>query len=165
MFITYDTLKRVDITKPYVDATGTQYPTFPAHLMGLLQEITLPDPPLDYTPELYNVKESDDAPYVIYTRKSEAEIAQIVLQQEKELRAKAVASIVVRTVSGNVFDGNEDAQNRMSRAITGMEDTDETLWVLADNTPVMVGKAELKEALRLAGQAQTELWVKPYQPA
>ena len=51
------------------------------------------------------------------------------------------------------------------RTITVMGDTDEILWVLADNTPAMVGKTELKEALRLAGQAQTAVWVKPYQPA
>ena len=47
----------------------------------------------------------------------------------------------------------------------GWGGTDEILWVLADNTPAMVGKTELKEALRLAGQAQTAVWVKPYQPA
>lgn len=81
------------------------------------------------------------------------------------LLGRAMSTGGLAMAAGKSFDGHEDAQNRMARAITGMEDTDEILWVLADNTPAMVGKTELKEALRLAGQAQTAVWVKPYQPA
>ena len=162
MFIIYDTRKRIDVSAPYIDAEGTQYPCFPSHLMGLLREIDDPVPPSDYSPELYTVTEIDDFPYLVYERKPDEEINRSLLQWKKARRAEAVAVIVVTTQAGHTFDGNEDAQNRMARAITGMEDTDEILWVLADNTPVMVGKAELKEALRLAGQAQTAVWVKPY---
>lgn len=128
-------------------------------------EITEPTPPEDYSESTYYRTEQDEAPYVVYTRKSDEQIAEAALAKAKQVRKQEVDAIIVTTAAGRSFDGHEDAQNRMARAITGMEDTDETLWVLADNTPVMVGKAELKEALRLSGQAQTELWVRPYKPA
>jgi len=32
------------------------------------------------------------------------------------------------------------------------------LWVLANNEPVRVSKFQLLTALKLAGQAQTDLW-------
>lgn len=80
----------------------------------------------------------------------------------KDARQQEVDSIVVTTQSGRMFDGNEDAQNRMSRAVTAMEDTDVIPWVLADNTVTEVTRAELKEALKLAGAAMAEIWVRPY---
>lgn len=79
----------------------------------------------------------------------------------KQSRAKAVASIVVTTSTGKAFDGDETSQGRMSRALLAMQlaGVTETLWILADNTPTQVTLAELGEALILAGQEQTRLWV------
>jgi len=78
----------------------------------------------------------------------------------KDSRAKAVSEITV-TASGKVFDGNEKAQDRMSRAILVMDNVETTTWVLADNTiDNTVTRAELSEALKLSGAAQTALWVK-----
>lgn len=73
-------------------------------------------------------------------------------------RAELVAQIKV-TVDGMVFDGDETSQTRMARAIIGLADGESIVWVLADNTPVLATKAQLVEALRLAGQAQAALWV------
>jgi len=73
-------------------------------------------------------------------------------------RQRLVDNIKV-TVGDKVFDGDEISQGRMSRSIVAMNDTETILWVLADNTPTQCTKAELMEALRLAGQAQTEVWV------
>ncbi len=84
-------------------------------------------------------------------------------KQAKASRPELVKSITVTTLAGNTFDGDEDSQNRMARAIVAMEDVDNTAWVLANNTTVMVSKQELKEALRLAGQAMTNIWVVPYE--
>ena len=78
----------------------------------------------------------------------------------KSSRLIAVQSIKV-TVGDKVFDGDETSQTRMARAIVAMADTETVLWVLADNTPVQVTKAELTEALRLAGETQTQAWVQP----
>ena len=75
-------------------------------------------------------------------------------------RAELVEAIKVTTLAGNEFDGDETSQTRMSRAIAVMADTDTTMWVLANDEAIMVGKAEMMEALRLAGEAQTAVWVR-----
>lgn len=85
-----------------------------------------------------------------------------VLSKAKAARAAQVGEITVTTASGKVFDGNEDAQNRMSRALAAMDDADTLPWVLHDNTVAAVGKAEMREALRLAGAAMAAIWVAPY---
>lgn len=164
MFILND--KRINIHAPFTTSEGVTYGNLTdpevRNQVGVI-EVSEPIPPEDYSESTYYRTEQDEAPYVIYTRKSDEQIAEVTLSKAKQERAQEVAGIIVTTVTGRSFDGHEDAQNRMSRAITGMEDTDEILWVLADNTPAMVGKSELKEALRLSSQAQTELWVRPYQ--
>lgn len=85
-----------------------------------------------------------------------------LLEQAKQERRDRVASIIVTTAAGNTFDGNEDSQNRMTRALLGLQDGETIEWVLANNSSKFVNKAELAEALRLAGQEQARLWVEPY---
>ena len=92
---------------------------------------------------------------------------QELMEQKKALRAEAVSKITV-TVDGMVFDGDEKAQERMSRTVSiatanGMPMTTETTWVLADNTIAQVTLQQLAKACLLAGQKQTELWTVPYQ--
>lgn len=85
-------------------------------------------------------------------------------EQWKAQREAAVATIVVHTSQGRAFDGDEVSQGRMARAVIALMDQPPgttVRWVLADNSAAMVGVAELKEALTLAGLRQTELWVKP----
>jgi len=76
----------------------------------------------------------------------------------KEDRQKQVENIVVTTDVGD-WDGDETSQTRMARAISVMTSTDKTTWILADNSVVSVTKAQIKEALKLAGEAQTALWM------
>lgn len=83
------------------------------------------------------------------------------LETAKQERSCAVNDIVVE-VDGMRFDGDEKSQERMSRKILTMNDQETVQWVLADNTIANVSKAQLKQALRLAGERQTELWVVPY---
>lgn len=97
------------------------------------------------------------------TRLQRAHEAAMPLTQAKAARAAEVESLVVTTTTGKAFDGNEEAQGRMARAVVAMGEADTTLWVLADNTPARVTLAELREALRLASEAQTAIWVRPYQ--
>ena len=85
------------------------------------------------------------------------------VQTAKALRQAEVNAIVITTASGKAFDGDEQSQDRMSRAINALNPLETTLWVLSDNTPTMVSREELQEALRLAGAAQTAIWVKPYE--
>lgn len=80
----------------------------------------------------------------------------------KAARGNAVAAIVVTTSAGNSFDGDEDSQNRMTRALAALGEADRLPWVLADNSVVEVDRAELQEALRLAGGEMAAIWVRPY---
>ena len=94
------------------------------------------------------------------------EIAATELAQAKAERAEAVASITVE-VDGMVFDGDEKAQERMARTVTaalatGASMDDTTTWVLHDNTVAQVTVRQLATALRMAGEAQTALWIIPY---
>lgn len=96
-----------------------------------------------------------------------AELAEQELARAKAERAAAVASITVE-VDGMVFDGDETAQERMARTVTAATATgasmdDTTVWVLHDNTVAQVTVHQLATALRMAGEAQTALWTKPYQ--
>ena len=76
----------------------------------------------------------------------------------KASRTAAVAGITV-TVDGLTFDGDEVSQGRMARAVVASDnDTDTTVWVLANNEPTLVTRSQLKQALRLAGDEQTAVW-------
>ena len=78
----------------------------------------------------------------------------------KKTRDAAVAKIKV-TVNGKVFDGDEVAQGRIARAVAAVESAGITTyqWKLADNSVAEVSLSELKQALTMAFQAQSELWV------
>jgi hypothetical protein len=78
----------------------------------------------------------------------------------KKERALAVADIKVTTSLGRTFDGDEDSQERMARAImiSQLTGITSTTWTLADNSVTTVTLAELSEALALAGQQQSVLW-------
>ena len=96
------------------------------------------------------------------------EVKAQALAQAKTERAEAVSKITV-AVDGKTFDGDETAQTRMGRTIAaavalGVDlTTEKRTWVLADNSVAEVTIAQLAEALRLAGDAQTELWTVPYE--
>ena len=89
------------------------------------------------------------------------ELAEQALAVAKAERAEAVSQITVE-VDGFVFDGDEVSQERMARSIVALDEGETIIWVLHDNSIAQVSKEQLKVALRLAGQKQTELWTKPY---
>lgn len=162
MFILKSNQKRCNPYAPFTDEQGTQHIRMPA---SLYDEVPEPVAPVDYSDDYYYRTEQDDAPYVVYTRKSDEQIAQVVMAKAKVQRTAEVEAIKVTTVSGKEFDGDEISQGRMARAILALElDNDETLWVLANNVPTMVTRGELREALRLAGAAQAAVWTTPYHP-
>ena len=83
---------------------------------------------------------------------------------KKAARQIAVDNIKVTTSSGHTFDGDEVSQGRMSRAIIALDAAGQTstTWVLSNNVPTTVTRADLVEALVLAGQEQTRLWMQPW---
>ena len=96
------------------------------------------------------------------------EQAQADLNSAQATRETTVEALTV-TVDGMVFDADETSQNRMSRVVAGAQalgvDLNATtqIWVLADNTVATPTVAQLAQALKLAGEAQTALWTKPYE--
>lgn len=76
-------------------------------------------------------------------------------------RNRDVANIKATTQSGKVFDGDEKSQDRMLRAIqiSAITGVTQTQWKLADNTITTVTLDELKEALSLAGNAMSQIWL------
>ena len=85
--------------------------------------------------------------------------------QKKRQRQAIVDAITVTTSTNKVFDGNEEAQSRMSRAIQTAQiaNIPSTTWVLANNVPTTVTMAELQEALVLSMQAMGAVWAAPYE--
>ena len=75
-------------------------------------------------------------------------------------RQTEVDIIVVTTTAGNTFDGDENSQTRMTRAILALQATggQSIPWVLADNSVIQASVPELIEALSLAGAAQSAIW-------
>ena len=93
---------------------------------------------------------------------TEEEIAAEELAKAKAERAEYVAKLVV-TVDDLPFDGDETSQDRMARSCVALNEGETVQWVLADNTIAQVTKEQLRQALRLAGEAQTAIWANPYQ--
>lgn len=106
----------------------------------------------------------DKTPTIIdYTNPTPEMINAKAMLDAKAKRALIVASIIVE-VDGMKFDGDETSQDRMARSVVALNDDTETVqWVLADNTVAQVTRVQLKQALRLAGEAQTAIWANPYQ--
>jgi hypothetical protein len=99
MFIFRTTLRRANPFAPYTAPDGTRYPRIP---LALLQEIPDPQPPEDYSEDTYFRTEQDDAPYVLFTRKSDEQINQAkrarILAQVSALEQGALMARQVREV-------------------------------------------------------------------
>lgn len=95
--------------------------------------------------------------------KTPEELAREELAKAKAERAEAVQNIAVE-VDGMIFDGNEDAQRRISVAITTADITGQQSvdWVLKNNTVANVTREQLEKVLALSMQKMQELWTKPY---
>lgn len=163
MFIDNTTKNRVNIHTSYKGFSKLDTPEI--RTRANVVEVVDPQPPQDAidNPDYYYRTEQDSAPYVVYTKKSDEQIAQVMVAKAKVQRQATVDVIIVTTASGKAFDGDETSQGRMSRAINALDPLETTVWILADNTPTMVTREELREALRLAGAAQTAVWAAPYQ--
>jgi len=90
---------------------------------------------------------------------SEDEAAALTWYKAKLKRASDVKAITVETASGNIYDADEDAQNRMARAVSfAIQDDQVIRWKLSNNEWVDVSIGELREAGTLAGTLQATIW-------
>ena len=85
---------------------------------------------------------------------------QYLNQVFKEERQRLVNSIEVE-YQGNIYQGDELSQDRMSRAINGLpNDSSLILWKTKSNSTVNLTRVDLKEILFKAGEKQTLLWIR-----
>lgn len=77
IWIDNETRKRVNINAPYKGFSRLDTPAIRA--AANVVEIADPTPPADYSDDIYYRTESQESPYVIYTKKSDEQIAQVML--------------------------------------------------------------------------------------
>ena len=105
---------------------------------------------------LYDFYNEDGTPDIAKTAELEATQAR---EAFKAQRQEAVDNLEV-TYEDTIYQGDEVSQGRMSRAILALpDDTITTLWIAKDNTHIQLTKVDLSSILRLAGEAQTVLWI------
>jgi len=117
MFIFKTTQKRANPYAPYTDANGVRYLKIP---LNLLDEIPDPQPPEDYTEETYFRTEQDDAPYVVYTKKSLEILLPIAkLKKYNEINNQRDAQITQNvTVFNRPWQADERSQDLLTKTIT-----------------------------------------------
>lgn len=76
-----------------------------------------------------------------------------------KLRNTRVLNIKVTLESGETLDGNEKSQERMSRAINALDPEETIFWIDVNGKPQELTREQLKTALKLAGQKQTEIFI------
>lgn len=77
MFILSSTQRRINVHATHITAEGVQYANLlNPEVRSLLGVVEIPDPapPEDYSDETYYRTEQDEAPYVVYTRKSDEQL-------------------------------------------------------------------------------------------
>jgi hypothetical protein len=80
----------------------------------------------------------------------------------KLARANEVNNIIVTISKGN-FNGDEDSQNRLSRALNMFlinPEITEIPWKSADNIFISLTKSDIEQILVLAGSEQIKIWEK-----
>ena len=78
-------------------------------------------------------------------------------QNYKTIRQNIVDNIEV-IYNEIIYQGDEKSQDRMSRAVVGMDDDDTIEWTAKDNSKVTLLRSDLKQILRLSGIEQTKVW-------
>ena len=101
--------------------------------------------------------EAGNSPSIDETKPQE-----VLINEAKSARPAQLAVLKVTTTSGLTFDADEISQDRMVRAISALSPLETIDWVLANNTCQSITREELQEALSLAIQEVTQIWVAPY---
>ena len=104
-----------------------------------------------------------DDEYIIISEdvKTDEEIIESEFNRDKEIRTLEISALTVE-VDGYVLQADEKSQNRMARAILVLKSKETIQWVTVYDELIMISKEQLKQALRNAVEAQTEIWGKPH---
>jgi hypothetical protein len=135
MFIFTATNRRANPEASYESEDGTRYAKVPREL---LTEIPDPTPPDGYSDETYYRTEQDDAPYVIYTKKSDEQLAAIWWEKVKVQRDELTDN------GGCLVDGKwfhtdpKSKQQQMALAMLGANIPADLQWKTMDGTFVLM---------------------------
>ena len=152
MFIDKDTRKRVSINAPYKGRSKLDTQEIRAEL-GVV-EIPDPIPPEDFSDDLYYRTEQDDAPYVVWTRKSDEQIAAVRWAKIKQLRDELTEDGGC-LVAGKWFHSDvKSKQQQMALVMMGASIPSNLQWKTLDGSFVVM--TQLLAAELFAAQAARE---------
>lgn len=83
-------------------------------------------------------------------------------QNREQFKAQRKSTLAKSSIilDGMEFDSDEESQSRLLRPIALLQnDVDTQLWVLKDNTTVLLNRPQFLAVLDLAVKQQTKLWV------
>lgn len=126
MFINSATQRRINIYAPFTTEDGTRYGNLTSwavrEQIGVV-EIPDPQPPEDYSEETYYRTEQDDAPYVVFTRKSDEQIAaQQKAKAAAELRALELETLMPRALREFMLEQPGAAQKGWYAKVKAVDD-------------------------------------------
>lgn len=132
MFIDNETKLRVNVNAPYKGFSKLDTPEIRA--AANVVEIPEPTPPEDYSDEFYFRTEQDDAPYVVYTRKSDEAIAAIRWTKIKQKRDDLTKNGGCM-VAGKWFHSDTDSkQQQMALTMLGASIPANLQWKTMDGS-------------------------------
>lgn len=113
---------------------------------------------LDIENPISNIIENEDGTVAtVFRELIEDDFKSYNEQNYKTIRQNIVDNIEV-IYNEIIYQGDEKSQDRMSRAIVGMDDDDTIEWTAKDNSKVVLLRSDLKQILRLSGIEQTKVW-------
>lgn len=136
MFIDNETKLRVNVNAPYKGFSKLDTPEIRA--AASVVEIPEPTPPEDYSDEFYFRTEQDDAPYVVYTKKSDAQIQAVrwtKIKQKRDDLTKNGGCLV----AGKWFHSDTDSkQQQMALTMFGASIPANLQWKTMDGSFVLM---------------------------
>jgi hypothetical protein len=136
MFIDSTTLKRINIYAPYKGFSKLDTPEIRARA-GVI-EIADPAPPADYSDETYYRTEQDDAPYVIFTKKSDEQLLALRVSKLKQIRDELTENGGC-LVQGKWFHTDvKSKQQQMALTMAGANLPLNLLWKTMDGSFILM---------------------------
>lgn len=101
----------------------------------------------------------EDGKFIVKDFRTAEEVKQGEISKWKSERDIKVQNIEV-TYKDVVYQGDEKSQDRMSRHINALPNTEvTTMWVAKDNSVQILNKEDLQNILLLAGAEMSKIWI------
>jgi len=136
MFIDSTTQRRVNIYQPFGGFSKLDTPEI-RQRAGVI-EIADPVPPADYSDETYYRTEQDDAPYAVFTKKSDEQLLALRVSKLKQIRDELTESGGC-LVQGKWFHTDvKSKQQQMALTMAGANLPSNLLWKKMDGSFILM---------------------------